>query len=76
MNYLDSNKEEFTDFALKKVMKSDYELLVEEYGKTNKQYTDPDFPPEQKSFGIGRNVEKVMWKRVREIINNPCLFGD
>lgn len=57
-------------------MKSDYELLVEEYGKTNKLFTDTDFPPEQKSFGIGRNVEKVIWKRARECINNPCLFGD
>lgn len=45
MNYIETNKEEFADFALKKVMKSDFEMLVEEYGKTNKLWTDPDFPP-------------------------------
>jgi hypothetical protein len=38
-------------------------------------WTDPDFPPEQRSFGMGRNVEKVGWKRVGEIIKNPRFIG-
>lgn len=43
------------DYALKKVMKSNYQRLVEEYQRTNKMWTDPDFPTEQKSFGLGRD---------------------
>jgi hypothetical protein len=54
MNYL--NTHEFEEFVLKRIMKSNYEVLIEEYRSKNKMWTDPDFPPEQRSFGIGRNV--------------------
>jgi hypothetical protein len=38
-------------------------------------WTDPDFPPEQRSFGLGRNMEKVAWRRIGEIIKNPRFIG-
>ena len=64
------------DFSLKKVLKSDYERLLEQYAKGNKNWTDPDFPPDQKSFGLGRKTEKVVWKRLGEIIKNPVFVAD
>lgn len=63
VNHIETIGEE-EDYALKKVMKSNYERLVEEYQRTNKMWTDPEFPTEQKSFGLGRDFEKVTWKRV------------
>lgn len=39
-------------------------------------WTDPDFLPEQKSFGLGRETEKVVWKRLGEIIKKPVFIGD
>ncbi len=60
---------------MKKILKSDYERLIEEYSHTDKKWTDPDFPPEQKSFGLGRQSEKVVWQRVEKIIPNPIFVG-
>jgi len=57
-------------------MKSNYEKLVEEYAKSNRGWTDPDFPPEQKSFGLGRTSEKVIWKRLGDIIKKPVFIGE
>jgi hypothetical protein len=76
MNYLNVHQDEFNDFVLKKVMKSNYESLVEEYAKTNNKWTDPDFPPEQKSFGLGKNVQKVAWKRIGDLVKNPRFMGE
>ncbi len=45
-------------------MKSNYQKLIDEYAKSNKKWTDPDFPPNQKSFGVGKDAEKVVWRRV------------
>lgn len=39
-------------------------------------WTDPDFPPEQRSFGLGRESEKVVWKRLGDIIKKPIFIGD
>lgn len=76
LNYIKTTTGDAEDFSLKKVLKSDYERLLEEYGKTNKTWTDPDFPPEQKSFGLSRQSEKVVWKRLGEIVKKPVFVGD
>lgn len=73
VNYIDQEGEE--DYALKKIMKSNYEKLVQDYQKTNKMWTDPDFPAEQRSFGLGKDFEKVGWKRIGDIIKNPVFIG-
>lgn len=75
VNHLSAEGEE-DDYSLKKVMKSNYERLIEEYKRSNKMWTDPEFPTEQRSFGLGRDFEKVTWKRVGEIIKNPVFIGD
>lgn len=54
VNYINQENDE-EDYALKKIMKSNYEKLVQDYSKTNKMWTDPDFPAEQKSFGLGKD---------------------
>lgn len=75
LNYIKTTNGDSDDFSLKKVLKSDYQRLLEDFSKTNKQWTDPDFPPEQKSFGLGRQTEKVVWKRLGEIVKNPVFVG-
>ena len=45
-NYLNVHHSGFQEFVLKRIMKSDYERLVDEYRDKNKVWTDPDFPPE------------------------------
>lgn len=48
---------------------------MEEHQKTAKQWTDPDFPPSQKSFGLARNTEKVNWKRIGDLVKRPQFMG-
>ena len=48
---------------------------MDEYANSNKKWTDPDFPPEQRSFGLSRQTDKVVWKRIDQIIKNPIFVG-
>ena len=64
MNYATTQAHDLADYALKKIRKSNYGRLKEEYGHTNNKWTDPEFPPEQRSFGLGRECQRVTWKRL------------
>jgi len=45
LNYVHTQIDELADFALKKIKKSNYEQLKQQHAKTNKKWTDPEFPP-------------------------------
>ena len=75
MNFIKTHNSEFTDFVVKKILKSNYEKIVEEHANTSQKWTDPDFPPEQRSFGLGRQTEKVVWQRIDKIIKQPRFVG-
>jgi calpain-15 len=48
--------------------------LLEKYNGRNDKWTDPDFPPNDKSWGA--KGEKVVWKRATDIIKNPQFVSD
>ena len=58
-----------------RVEKSQYAELAAKYKGTEKQWTDPEFPPEDRSIGVIENVNTPRWKRISEILpKNPVLF--
>lgn len=57
------------DFVKRKIIKSDYDELLQKYASSNELWKDPDFLPTQESWGGSR--KNVVWKRVSEIIKNP-----
>ena len=75
MNFIKTHNSEFTDFVVKKILKSNYQNLVDQHAQSNKKWTDPDFPPEQRSFGLGRQTEKVVWQRIDKILKKPIFVG-
>jgi hypothetical protein len=36
---------------MRKIKKSSYDELIKQYTGTSQMYTDPDFPPNEKSLG-------------------------
>ena len=57
--------------VIKKILKSNYNQLVEKYQKDGGKWTDPDFPPDQTSIGnIDDLPVKASWKRIPEVIRN------
>ena len=60
-----------SDYVKKKILKSNYEDLLDQYSGTNKKWSDPDFKPLQSSWGT--SISKVVWRRVDEIIPD-CRF--
>jgi len=74
LNYVHTQIDEFADYALKKIKKSNYEQIKKQLAKSNKKWTDPDFPPEQRSYGTGRDYPKVNWKRLEDIVKKPVFI--
>jgi hypothetical protein len=63
------------DIFVRKMKKSNYTELIEEYNKQVCKWTDPDFPPNDHSFGNIQGIGRVYWKRASEIISNPSFIG-
>lgn len=67
-------KGELSSFSQKQILKSEYEELLDKYKNINEKWTDPDFPPNNNSWGI--SGERVIWKRVTDVIKNPSFVSD
>lgn len=62
----------------RKIKKSNYDQLVNEYRGTDKLYSDPDFLPNRNSLGnLDANLlNSLEWKRLKDIIPNPIFVND
>lgn len=67
-------KGDLSNFAQRQIRKSKYGDLLEQYKGKVESWTDPDFPPTSKSWGI--STDKVTWKRVKDVIKDPEFVSD
>lgn len=58
---------------MKKVEKSQYKDLVEAYKGKPEKWTDPEFPPSDRSLGDCQ-VKASKWERIQNIVPKPSLF--
>lgn len=72
----DVNKNELKDPSIQilRIEKSQYDDLIKDYNGTDKQWTDPHFPPSEESLGKIENVDTGRWMRISDILNKPALF--
>jgi hypothetical protein len=63
------------EILVRKIKKSNYTQLIEDYSRQVCKWTDPEFPPNDSSVGVIQGVERVYWKRVSEIVDNPSFIG-
>lgn len=50
--------------VVKKILKSDYQDLVEEFKDTDRLYSDPDFLPTDQFLGKKFARGTIKWKRI------------
>ncbi|ESO84226.1 hypothetical protein LOTGIDRAFT_108350 [Lottia gigantea] len=63
------------------VKKRDYESILAECLAIRRLYTDPEFPPDERSLYISNapvreNYGRVIWKRPRDIVSYPVFTSD
>ena len=56
------------DYIKREILKSEYEDLIEKYQNSKELWVDPNFLPNDKSWGDPKH--KVIWKRLSEILPN------
>jgi hypothetical protein len=59
--------------VIKKVERSNYNELVESYKDKKDKWTDPEFPPSDKSVG-NCDVKVSKWERIPNLVPKPALF--
>jgi hypothetical protein len=55
-----------SDYVKREILKSEYEELIGKYQNSNELWTDPNFLPNDKSWGDPKH--KVVWKRLSEVL--------
>jgi len=74
-NLVDGNSS--NNQVIKKILKSNYNELIQEHKVSGQKFTDPDFPPDQTSLG---NVEDLkgttVWKRIPDTLKAPQFVSD
>ena len=53
---------QLSDYVKKKILKSNYEELLDKFRNSNDKWSDPDFMPLQESWGDSQS--DVVWRRV------------
>ena len=71
---LDQNVLEDENAQVTKVKSSSYDQLRQTNERRQDKFTDDEFPPCSQSLG---NIPgEISWKRIGDIVENPCLFDN
>ena len=71
---LDRNVIQDENVQVTKVKSAPFDELKSQNQRRNQKFTDEEFPPRKSSLG---NVPgDISWKRISEIVPNPCLFDN
>jgi hypothetical protein len=60
--------------VIKKIEKSNYQQIIEQFKGKPEKWTDPDFLPSDKSLGQCEGIQTCKWERIQKIIPKPSLF--